>query len=531
MRGETFGPADLFASMLEDETRVQAALDTNVVLDLILERPQSTFEHLNSAAIYDEIALCITRSVKNELSELPSLAERRRVWARLAQFDELPTELSTCRALTGEVISAIPAEEVTKDPSLLSDARVLAETIVSGATVLVTNDDNAATVLRKVANGHGVDILHPSQLVVMIDELKGRRQDASDRLQNTAITVTNSPAGIDRELDHLISTHSGESKAQFRGHLRSSSTARTKLVHGCGSRLVDGLFATSVLDDVLHVPLLRVRRAPGAPTLLKQLLFQLRLECLREGAARIVMTDPAPGGGENVGPILKLEGARLTQGQWRIEVVDAQLQVAELLSGRVGSWDLREWARKVPKSPEDFATLERELWPLKIRGAPLNNYVVPIRQMFASELLGYDSPLLSRDENLGISRRHVYYKSAPYKPPAPGRILWYVSGPRGGSIVAASQLVSTHSGVPRDLHARFRKFGVWSQPDIEACTDKKGRAVAVRFGETEVFRSHISLAAADRIAREFGNALGTVPTVRPIADTAFQAIYERGMSS
>lgn len=526
-----FGPADLFASMLEDETRVQAVLDTNVAVDVLLRRNDKTTQFLYSPSIYDEVALCITRSVKNELSELSPMAARRQVLSRLTRFDELPSEERTCRALRDELLKSVPAEELRKDPSLVADANVLAETVVSGAAVLITNDDNAGKILRQIAKSHGVEILHPSQLVVMIDELKGKRKDSTDRLQNTGVTVTSTPAGIDRETDHLISTYAGESRAKFRDHLRGSMAANMRIIHAAESALVDGLVATYASGNELRVALLRVRRTPIAPTLLKQLLFQLRLEAVENSAARIIITDPAPGGGENIVPILKHEGARLTAGRWRIEVVDAQLDLDEVLSGHVGSWDFREWLQNEPQTPAQFATLERELWPLKIKEAPLSNYVIPIRQTFASELLGYDAPLLARDKDLGISRRHVYYKSAPYKPSAPGRILWYVSGKRGGSIVAASQLVSSHTGVPQDLHARFRKYGVWSQQDIADIADKKGRAVALRFGDTEIFRSEVPLAWADRIAKENGNKLSTVPTARLITDAAFQVIYDKGMNS
>lgn len=525
-----FGPPDLFASLLEDETRVQAVLDSNVILDLVLDRQPSTAEFLHSPAIYDEVSFCFTRSVRNELAEYSPSDARAVVFSRLAQFDELPSKLGTCESLNAEILRAIPSDQVDKDPSLRCDSRVLAETIVSGAAVLITNDDNAGSVLRDIANSHGVDVLHPSQLVVKIDELKGRRKDSSDRLQNTGITVANSHAGIDRETDHLISNHCGESKAQFKRHLRSSMATDMKIFHAGGSSLVDGLLATCHVSDEIHVPLLRVRRSPGSPTLLEQLLFQLRLECLKNEAVRIMITDPAPGGGENPFTILKEEGARPVGGHWQIEVVNAQLKLDDFLAGRVGPWDLHDWVRNSPRTPEEFAAIERQLWPLKLEGTSLTNHVVPIRQAYASELLGYDAPLLSRRTDLGVSRRHVYYKSAHSKPAAPGRILWYVSGPKGGSIVAASQLISTHTGVPRDLHARFRKHGVWSQADIES-NAKRGRATALRFGNTEIFTSPIPRISADEIARESGPALGTIPTTRRISDVAFQAIYRMGINS
>lgn len=55
--------------------------------------------------------------------------------------------------------------------------------------------------------------------------------------------------------------------------------------------------------------------------------------------------------------------------------------------------------------------------------------------------------------------------------------------------------------------------------------------MALRFGDTEIFRSEVSLAWADRVVKEYGNTLGTVPTARLITDAAFQVIYDKGMNS
>lgn len=524
-----FGHVDLFGAALEDEERVLAVLDTNVVLDVLLQRNPSTQQYLEAPGLDNEVILCLTRSVKNELSDVRDPKQRRAVMEQLAQFQELAGELRVCEDLTDELLAAVPPGELQRDPSLSSDARVLAETIVAGASVLLTNDDNAAQALRAAANLHGVEILHPSQLVVVIEELKGVRSDAPDRIQNTAYMVVQASAGADRELDHLVSSYLGETKADFVELLRSNARSDVRIIRTAESSLADGLVVSQAHSDELIVAVFRVRKSPLGPTLLKQMLFQLRQQALRAATARIVFMDPAPGGGEVAAGILQAEGARFIDGRWVIEVVDSQLYLGDMMADNIAPWKLKPWLEPQGEHALDYARLERELWPLKIRDAPLACYVIPIRQAYASELLGYDAPLLNRTNSLGISRRHVYYKSPNIVPDSPGRILWYVSGRSGGVIVAASQLLSSHRSSPRTLHSRFSKYGVWAISDIEECS-RRDLAVALRFGDTEVFPHPIKRSEAELITTRYGNQLGTIPTVRRITDEAFHDLYSKGMN-
>ncbi|NOJ58981.1 GNAT family N-acetyltransferase [Arthrobacter sp. 260] len=524
-----FGHADLFAAAREDDLRIQAVLDTNVVLDLTLGRDLLTQQYFEAPSLSEEVIYCVTRSVKNELSETPNLAERRIVMAGISKYESLTGDLAISDQLVEELLDGIDPVEILRDRSLPSDARVLAETIVAGASVMITNDDNAGRILRPRAELHGVDILHPSQLVVKIEELKGVRRDAPDRIQNTSITIRRALAGADREHNHLITSHRGETRAAFAKHLRSQTNANVRTVHSADSTLADALVATTRSGDALEVPILRVRRSPLGPTLLKQILFQLRQEALQSGALRAVITDPEPGGGEIAEPIFGEDGFRSLDGRWSVEVVDAQLKQTDIHAGNHAPWDLRPWIRQGEATGKEIARLEHELWPLKVIDAPLPCYVVPIRQRYASELLGYDTPLLARSDGLGIGRRHVYYKSANLFPTAPGRILWYVSGKAGGAIVAASQLVSSHKGSAQSLHTRFQKYGVWTYQDIEERAGKTGYAVALRFGDTEILRHSVKLSEASRIVEHYGRILGTVPTVRRIDGEAFQEIYAMGM--
>lgn len=525
-----FGHADLFSSAREGDVRIQAVLDTNVILDIALERKPLTAEYFNAPSLAEEVVYCVTRSVKNELAQIPDAAARRKAMAGLGKYESLEGDLALCDTMVKELLGLVEQSEIARDLSLADDARVLAETIVAGASVMITNDDNAARILRPHAERHGVDILHPSQLVAKVEELKGVRRGAPDRIQNTSMTIAPALAGADRELHHLISTRHGETRSNFLKLIRASASSNIRTVHAADSSFADALVATRQKDTVLEIPILRVRRAPLGPTLMKQLLFQLRHEALSSGSARIAITDPAPGGGEAAESILLEEGFRHISRSWSVEIVDVQLRWQDLCTSTSSHWNLRPWVTQDAKTQEDYARLEHELWPLKILDAPLPSYVVPIRQRYASELLGYDAPLLARSDSLGISRRHVYYKSPNLVPPAPGRILWYVSGRTGGVLVAASQLISTHKGTARSLHSRFQRYGVWSYSDIEERARRTGAAVALRFGDTEIFRRDVPLAAASSMVERYGQKLGTVPTMRRIDARAFHDIYAMGMN-
>lgn len=524
----SFGHPDLFAAAREVGARVQAVLDTNVVLDIVLGRDPLTKEYCDAPALDGEVLYCITRSVQNELVQIPDAADRQSVMASLAKYERLDDDLILTDKLCGNMVNALDPEDLERDPSLAADVRVLCETISAGASVMITNDDNAALVLRPHAKLHGVDIIHPSQLVVMVEDLKGIRRDAPDRIQNTSITIKSAAAGLDREIGHLVSTRRGETKTEFLKLIRGTAHLNVRVINTTDGDVVDGVLVTENCGDCLLVRIIRIRSFPLATTLLKQLLFQLRQEALRLGALRVSVTDANASGSELTDSAFVSEGFKRVNDKWVAEVVDARLPLATLRSD--ASRDLTSWTSEVDGSIGSLAQLERKLWPLKVVDAPLPCYVVPIKQTYASELLGYDLPLLARHDSLGISRRHVYYKSPRYVPRAPGRILWYVSGRRGGMIVGASQLISTHRASVRSLHARFKKYGIWTLEDVEKSASKSGIAGALRFGDTEIFHKPVSLSRAEQIVAAYGHKLGSMPTIREISREAYFEIYTSGIA-
>ena len=112
---------------------------------------------------------------------------------------------------------------------------------------------------------------------------------------------------------------------------------------------------------------------------------------------------------------------------------------------------------------------------------------------------------------LGISREHVYYRSPrPRVVTATARLLWYVSGARKSSgvaaVVASSRLEEVIAARPGELHQRFRHLGVWKQSQVTDVA-KHGMALALRFADTEVFPHRVTLRRLRDLEREFGQPL------------------------
>lgn len=151
---------------------------------------------------------------------------------------------------------------------------------------------------------------------------------------------------------------------------------------------------------------------------------------------------------------------------------------------------------------------------------------MPIRGVFADDLLGHVPTLLARPAELGLSREHVYYRSGQSRPAAPGRILWYSSA-RDRELVACSRLVESVTGSPEVLHREFANIGVLTLEQVRSVADKRGKVNALRFADTEIFDRPIPLARVQELSR--GTARLTLQSPVPVDAGWFKRLYEEGI--
>lgn len=520
------GLPDLFTELegAEDGGLV-VAMDLNVFLDLSVDRTRSGADEsqvLTDDWLATRISLALTPETLNELQGLP-VASRRAQRAAASAYSMLtpaPAQLATTRQALG---SAFEVRRLSP-----SDLAHVVQAAAGGARVLVTRDQELIDTVADAAQAAlGLGVMRPSDLALHIDELENAERYRPAALRGTGYQLQETSAGMQQALSGLLSTDTGERRAGYSARLRevlSTPGMEHQHVRDSDGRIVVA-WSLDPRGAVWLLPYLRAARVPLAPTVLRLLVFDLKRRAVAGGATGLRVTDPHCG--PSVTASLEEDGFKLDGYIHSALLLDARSRESAL-ARLPEHHDLRPLLAAGGLAPTQLARLEQSLWPAKFLDGPLGNYVVSIQPRWADDLFSLTDTLLERASILGLSREHVYYRSAGQNPAAPARLLWYASGSgkrRVGAVVATSQLVEVVTAPPRQLFRRFAHLGVYRLEDIESRA-RRGVASALRFVDTERFARPVSL---ERL-RALGVISQTAPLLSPTKVTAagFGAVYREG---
>jgi GNAT superfamily N-acetyltransferase len=528
---------NLLSLPVEDPDRLLAGVDNNVFCDLYGASKTRRKQFSGSVALLaaaEQIRLARPFSLTGELNKTVDQRERDAFLqtAQVGGMRILNGDRTKIRALRDRLLAAVPEDVREKDDSLKMDANLLAESIVGGADVFVTRDKNVVTYMGPTAaEGRDFAVLYPDELPAFID----RRADATSylpvQLEQTEFTVSRgeAPDWNPEKLSDLLDNDSGERKVDFRLLIKSlaEQTAGTddRQIMLTPSGDVLAIWAAQENGSSLEVPMLRIQRGPLLPTIARQISRKLRRRAAESGLTSVRLADvhlPA-----SIAAELRHDG-----------FTDASGALTATVLTTVGPWkDVRAAGEAVTASglmlPEHLSSAaeaseyERLLWPAKILHHDVPTYFVPIRGVFADDLLGHVPTLLARPGDLGLSREHVYYRSGQSKPKSPGRILWY-SSKRDMEVVACSRLVESVIGTPEVLHREFANIGVLTLDQVRSVRDKRtGKVTALRFTDTEIFTRPLSLARVQELSN--GTARLTMRSPVPVDSDTFKRLYKEGM--
>jgi GNAT superfamily N-acetyltransferase len=524
------GHPDLFSTLVDEQPRIVTAIDTNVFRDL--HEPNrgdgaAQSQSLEAEWLEGELELVLTPATSVELNQVADTRLRERLLgtAQSGHYRIIgrPPAAGTnpADALEKAIIAGIPATILKKDASLRADARLLAEAECGGAAAFVTRDENAVEHLTIAAAPFtDIWISTPTDLIVHLDEARDALNYTPVRLRDTGYTIAETEARAEDDLRALLNHADGERAGQFRLQVRAAAqavgdTGARRLVRDpAGNVVAAAFFATD--GEELTVSLLRVKESALAPTLANHLLHLLRTEANARQVATVTVNDPRLT--HAVASSLDIGGFRRQDDRWVLDFVRGIRtwnELEHLLPGQT----LDEAARTAQMA----ADLEKAHWPLKVRDSNLPCYLVPIRPEPAGVLFGQEQALWEADAELGLSRQHVYYKAPrPGVLTAPGRILWYISGNVKEALAVSriDQVVVAHPGT---LYRRFRRLGALGSKAI-ADQARDGKAMAVRFGDTEFFSRPIPLARL----RAMNSRLVPPPSPREITEEDFFRVYEEG---
>lgn len=533
-----FGHPTLFSGLLELEGgKDLAALDTDVYIDLGTNRAGSTeSQALLSDWLLDEVDLVVTKVLAVELNRNPDDTQRAVSLQSTGVFARIDSPSATWKTIEMELRAHVAPGA---NDHHARDIENVARAAGAGATYFVTRDDKLRKRLRRPSEEIcGIKVVRPAELVRLVLESRQGTFDHSP-IQGTSFEIRQVTADDIAGLTTRFCQHGSERSEDLRDRLFPAlarpDTATCELISDPDGE-PSALVVREQRGDHHRVTLLRVV-GPYAPALARQIAHRLRDDARAAGKRGVVITDP------RLSP--KVTTAVLAENYLHHD--DCYVAATIDDSGSAASiverleplpwypstvWDgvVAALVRNSDTGEQD--QLEALLWPLRVLDGPLATWLVPIRPHFADALFDTTlnaQTLFARPTRLGMSREHVYYRSPVPRLPvqAPARIAWYVTKGSTGtmSIRAVSRLREVTTDRVDTLYHRYRHLGVWTKANITSSA-KDGRAVAMRFSDTELLENPVGLDRVRDLARELDCRAPHVRSPWLMPPELFAAVYQ-----
>ena len=463
------------------------AIDLNVLFDVTKakNRPRAPLaEKLIAAALAHQIRLAIAPEFLVELKRRTK-AEKDDPILRLAlQLPRLPElNLSETDRLTTNLHATIfetPHSASAGSPQALSDARHLAEAVISGASAYVTSDGTMLSARATIFQDFGIDVTNLEEFVALLPT----DPRSPDAIHLKDSDISSKAASIDEIRDYLEGTN-------------VSNTLRVEFVpsvgmleHWSGRAIFEGheMVAVSVyvapttVDGPARI-LVHVRSDHVASDTIADHLLEAGCNVAASSGPVTIELPDIPG----QTTVRRLATFR---GFLPVRSDHALIKVAVGRPVTVSNWSvvaqqLRQKTRlRIPENPPENPTaqhgvevegpdgqklsvrlpiLEEALGPTLVIWPGRGGIIVPIARSYADDLLGTGNqlPLFGRPEASLLARRSYFNTPRSAKVMRPGTpILFYESRRSGGrgAVIACARVVDAtvvaKEHVPKDLYRR-----------------------------------------------------------------------------
>ncbi|MFJ8228580.1 GNAT family N-acetyltransferase [Streptomyces sp. NPDC094448] len=534
------GHDDLFTEAQSDALLV-VAIDHSVFSGLQgagTARAVEESRALEAGWLADLIDFTYTPQLLRDVREVESREERNHQQAGLPRLREAAPDPGSVSARQQELITAVTGEppEVTIDEKVSGRLRYVAEASCAGLQVLVTRDPELERLADVAWGVAGVKVVSPAMVTLHVDELRQAQVYRPADLMGTAFSAEEVRPGSEGELVAFFEQGASDSGTDFVERLKALA-ADGVLWHRALIRDAEGhpvaLCVWAMDGRTLNVAFLRTAGHPLEQTLARQMLFMLKRVGRERGAQAVRIADP------HLSPVAMsaagADGFTEDEGGFTALLVDLSgpaetvSVLAEEIAARAGRTAPRLDAHA---SPEIVSVAERMWWPAKLVDTALPSFIAPVKPRWSTELFNVPAMLMPRDDVLGISREHVYYRSPGHRGESvPGRILWYVSegtaGQQGSMVIGCSRLDEVVIGDPDTLFSRFEHLGVYGRAEVRDAAKPVGKVMALRFSDTEIFPAQVSHARLTALAAALGLKF-SVMSLSKIDNALFQAVYEEG---
>lgn len=500
-------------------------LDANVFFDLMdPAEPHHEESHALLADWLDDVDLCITQELRNEIARQSDDGRRKVASAYMRQFRELAAHPDNLDSALAEIAEVLPPPVTESDHS---DRRQLVHAWKRGASYFATRDATLLDHASDLKSVMGLDVLRPTDVVARLQGDFLGTDYAPVRLHGTK--VERRTAATEVELLPFQRFAARESKPDWLQTIRSARAIPDRCsveivgVRGEAPRVALAMDRSHPAG--IHLRFVRALSGPLTGTLLRRVLADVLESARAQQRHLVTIDDPGPGEVRDALSHMGFEvGRNGRMVRYTLPGMVAQEQAAATLRERLP--DL------VLDTSRPAEALEARFWPFKVLDAGIASFLVPIRPHWAAAL--FDRHLAGQElfgvpEGPALALENVYYLGSNVSIPAMSWILWYVSGDVG-AVRAVSSSLGTDTAAATQLSRRYHRLGVYDWRSVlqAAKGDPQRRLHAYRFDRTELLERPIPWREVEDLIWRHMGTRNRLPGPLRVPESLFEELYLAG---
>ncbi len=520
----------LFGESEQEDGRLLAAIDTNVLLDILEQRDFPASLALIADWVVDVAELAVTKQSQTELLE--QRLSNERFESLMSEFRILAAADDACQAVI---------EQLQAEPSLAALESNVLQLVAQAATgeveYLISRDEALGQQAEQITQITGLTLVRPDDFLLRLQTLGSdhsyqTRAIAASGMSFSTASEMPSAAMLKIFYHHHIREHPGGLRQRLA--ISTAHQGRIELLRADSKEPLS--IAAMHRDQVGYtVKALRVvqdqQSYTVAYTAARQMVHHLRKIVANDNSEAVMVVDDQIS--SVVERALRDEGFRPEGSAWK-----AVVQTDVFGPGDVLPQELQQigWDNLNAYLVRDY---ERYAWPSKVFSGTIKSYMVPIKPEYARVLLGYEEPqvrLFETHARAAVARENTYYMTPRKSVEAPARVIWWVSGGGAlGGVRAMSWLDEVDTDDPHRLFSKYQDRGVLNKQQVFGSAKQFGNsgalaATALLFSQTEVFDKPVPVARAKELCPEM-RTKGFFVTTRQVDEQSVSALYTEGLKS
>ena len=276
----------LFDELEQEDVRMVAAVDTNVLLDILEQRDFPSSLALAADWVAETAELAMTEQSRSELRD------------QHAMDDDFGSELEEFRTLTPSrdgwqmKMHALQGNRSTARLGA-GDLRVVAQAAASEADYLISRDEDLLRRGRQIEQLTGLSLLSPDDFLLRLHTQGGEHSHQTRIIAASGMSVsTVSEVPSNTELSTYCHDHVGERPGELRQRL-SAAIARGGRIEQLVTEAGEPLALGAIYREGDHATITVLRGAAGqrSYTAVPQMVHHLRAIIATDGPATIVVND------------------------------------------------------------------------------------------------------------------------------------------------------------------------------------------------------------------------------------------------